>query len=190
MTPLQQQKGFTLIEIIVAVGLFSIVMSMAAGAYLLMVGVNQQAKSISTGIDNLAFALESMARTIRTGTAFSCGTSLNLGDCSSSGNSSFSLVDQNGSTVTYSLTPLGSSQYIQKRTVTSATPPVTSTVSLTDATLVNITAMTFALSGATPASGGDVKQPYVVIVVSGTVLGKTQKLFTIETSAAMRGSDI
>ena len=67
-------KGFSLVELIVAVGLFDIVMSLATGAYLIMISVNRQAQGLATGIDNLSFALESMARTIRTGTNYQCTT--------------------------------------------------------------------------------------------------------------------
>ena len=63
-------SGYTLVELIVAVGLFALVMLLAAGAYLMMIGVNRQAQGIATGIDNLSFALETMTRSIRTGTNY------------------------------------------------------------------------------------------------------------------------
>ena len=177
--PMKNSKGFTLIELIVAVGLFALVMMLASGAYLIVLCVNRQAQSISTGINNLSFALESMTRTIRTGTGYNCG---GTGDCPN-GASSFSLLDDsNGGVpipVTYSL--VGSSIQVNTGGAIST---------LTDPS-VTITSLTFYAVGTSPAPA-DYQQPRVTIVVSGTVSagpGKTES-FTVETGATMRGTDI
>ena len=170
-----RSKGYTLIELIVAMGLFSLIMLLASGAYLILIGANRQAQAISTGIDNLSFALESMTRSIRTGTSYNCG---GLGDCPNGANS-FSLVDDSGTSVTYSL--FGST--IQKMTGNTAS-------TLTDPS-VTISSLTFYAFGTHPAPT-DYQQARVTIIVSGTVSsgpGKTEP-FTIETGATMRGSDI
>ena len=75
-------------------GLFSLVMLLASGAYLVMIGISRQTQSVATGINNLSFALEAMTRTIRTGTNYSCD---NGGDCSNGG-SIFSVRNINGVT--------------------------------------------------------------------------------------------
>ena len=173
--PMTRSKGYTLIELIVAMGLFSLIMLLASGAYLILIGANRQAQAISTGIDNLSFALESMTRSIRTGTNYNCG---GLGDCPNGANS-FSLTDDNGTSVTYSL--VGST--IQKMTGNTAS-------TLTDPS-VTISSLTFYAFGTHPAPT-DYQQARVTIIVSGTVSsgpGKTEP-FTIETGATMRGSDI
>lgn len=166
-------RGYTLIELIVAMGLFAFVMTLSSGAYLLMIGLNRQAQGIATGIDNLSFAIETMTRDIRTGSNYRCG---GLGDCSS-GASSFSFKNASGVDVSYSLV----SSVIQK-TVGSAVS------TLTDPT-VNVSSLAFYATGTTP---GDTQQPHVTIIVSGTVsygAGKSES-FTIETGATMRGSDL
>ncbi|MDE1945523.1 MAG: prepilin-type N-terminal cleavage/methylation domain-containing protein, partial [Patescibacteria group bacterium] len=61
-------RGYTLIELIVAIGLFAVVMTLASGAYLIMIGVNRETEGLATGIDNLSFVLESMTTAMRTGT--------------------------------------------------------------------------------------------------------------------------
>ncbi len=170
-----RSRGYTLIELIVAVGLFAFIMTLAAGAYLMMIGLNRQVQGIATGVDNLSFALESMTRTIRTGTAYDCG---GTGDCPS-GASSFSLKDANGASVSYGLS--GTAIRETKSGVTSV---------LTDPS-VTVSALTFYAHGTKPAPG-DYEQARVTIVVSGTVAagpGKTEP-FTIETGATMRGSDL
>jgi len=168
-----RSRGYSLIELIVAIGLFSIIMTLAAGGYLVMIGSNRHAQGISTGVNNLAFALESMTRNIRTGTQYcAVGPVCTL--------NSFSFVDENGVTVYYSLGAQGSVGNIIRNDGTPA--PITDSS-------INITSLTFYYSGVTP---GDSYQPYVTIIVSGSVSigpGKT-KDFTIETSAVMRGPDL
>ena len=168
--------GYTLVELIVAVGLFSVVMLLASGAYLMMISIGRQAQGISTGINNLSFALEAMTRNIRTGTTYSCG---GLGDCSG-GASSFSFVNADGVSITYSLS--GSTIQETKDSGQST---------LTDSS-VSISALTFYAFGTASAREGDYEQPRVTMIVSGTVSsgpGKTEA-FTVETGATMRGSDL
>lgn len=183
--PMNHSRGFTLIEMIVAVGIFALVMVLVSGAYLIVVGVNRQAQGIATGIDNLSFALEDMTRNIRTGTDYSCSSQPNV-DCSPpSGGHAFYFKNSNGNSIEYSL----SSSALQQQETKNG---VTTTVSLTDPS-VTITSLTFYVYGATPttltSSDG---QARVTIIVSGTVSsgpGATES-FTVETGATMRGSNI
>lgn len=180
---LQKKRGYTLIELIVAVGLFSLVMLLASGSYLMMIGLSRQAQGIAIGIDNLSFATEAMARDIRTGTSYNCG---GLGDCPG-GASSFSFINSSGVLVSYEQ---GTQQGIN-----SIVGDITKDggVALTDPS-VNITSLTFytSESSSQTARQGDYQQPHVTIVVSGTVsyaAGKSEP-FNIETGATMRGSDL
>jgi hypothetical protein len=166
-----------LVELMISVGLFAIVMLLSSGAYLLMIGLNRQAQNISTGIDNLSFALETMTRNIRTGSDYSCGAL--GGDCN--GGTSFSFTNQQGLSVSYSL----SSNALQQL--------VGSTQSrLTDAS-VTVTSLKFYAYGTATTVQADYEQSRVSIVVSGTVssgAGKAPQSFTIETGATMRSSDL
>lgn len=65
-------RGFTLIEMMVSVSIFSIVMLIGVGALLSLVETNRRAQSINSVINNLNAALESMSRTIRVGTNYYC----------------------------------------------------------------------------------------------------------------------
>lgn len=172
---MNNRRGYTLIELIVAVGLFALVMLLASGAYLLMIGLNRQAQGIASGIDNLSFAVETMARNIRTGSNYNCG---GLGDCSGSG--SFSFKNASGATISYNL----SSSAIQETISGNARL-------LTDPLSVTISSLTFYAVG-TGKPPGDHLQPHVTIIISGTVTygaGKTDS-FTVETGATMRGTDL
>jgi len=68
-----QQKGFSLIEMIVSLGIFALVSTMAIGALLMMIATNRQLQAEQSVMSNLSFALDSMTREIRTGYAYFCG---------------------------------------------------------------------------------------------------------------------
>jgi prepilin-type N-terminal cleavage/methylation domain-containing protein len=63
----KKNKGFTLIEMLVAVALFSIVLVVAMGAILTVIDANRKAQTLSSVMTNLNFAIESMTRSIKTG---------------------------------------------------------------------------------------------------------------------------
>lgn len=170
---LRAKRGYTLIELIVSVGLFAIIMMLASGAYLIMINVNRQTQAIATGINNLSFALESMTRSIRTGRSYSQLV----------GPNTFSFIDQSGCSITYGVS---AGRIVQTESGTGC--PSLSNTPLT-APSVNVTSLMFSYSD-TPR--GDDYQPYVTMVVSGTVSsgpGQTEP-FTVETSATMRGTDL
>lgn len=170
-------RGYTLIELIIAVGLFALIMTLASGAYFVMIGVNRQTQGITAGINDLSFALETMTRGIRTGAGYFCGGS---GDCPNGGDS-FSFMNANGAQVSYAL----SSSAIRV-TVNGVSSP------LTDASAVTVTSLAFYVSG-TARPPSDYTQPRVTITVSGTIFpgrGKPPESFTIETGATMRGADL
>jgi prepilin-type N-terminal cleavage/methylation domain-containing protein len=66
------QQGFTLIEMIVSVAIFSIVATITVGALLILISTNQQLQTEQNIMTNLSFALDSMTREIRTGTNYYC----------------------------------------------------------------------------------------------------------------------
>ena len=85
-------KGFTLIEILVAVAIFALVMLIAVGAVLSAVDANRKAQSLNSIVNNLSFALESMIRDMRTGKDYtSCGAN----------NACVEFTDRNGVLVIY-----------------------------------------------------------------------------------------
>ncbi|MDD5318960.1 MAG: type II secretion system protein [Candidatus Pacebacteria bacterium] len=69
-----KSAGFTLIEMIVSVGLFAIVMTIAIGVIVSLLDGNRKAQAISSVVDNLNFAIESMTRDIKTGVHYYCGS--------------------------------------------------------------------------------------------------------------------
>ncbi|KXJ99089.1 MAG: hypothetical protein UZ19_OD1000511 [Parcubacteria bacterium OLB19] len=65
-------QGFSLIEMIVALGIFSIVVTTAVGSLIVVISNNQKLQAEQSAMTNLAFALDSMTREIRMGYAYVC----------------------------------------------------------------------------------------------------------------------
>jgi prepilin-type N-terminal cleavage/methylation domain-containing protein len=68
----KKQSGFTLIEMIVSLGVFSIVVTTAVGAMLMLIANNQRLQAEQSVMTNLAFAIDTMTREIRTGYSYYC----------------------------------------------------------------------------------------------------------------------
>ncbi len=79
-----KHKGFTLIEVMVAVSIFAIVMVVAVGAVLAVVAANKKAQALNSIIDNLNFSMEAMVRDLRTGYNYRCDNDPDPNSCDGS----------------------------------------------------------------------------------------------------------
>src|SRR3989344_1570356 len=70
-------KGFTLLEMIVSITIFTVVALVAVGALLKVVDANKKAQSLKSTINNLNFALDSMSREMRVGSNYFCSETCN-----------------------------------------------------------------------------------------------------------------
>lgn len=108
---MNMKRGFTLIEIMVSVAIFSVVMVIALGALLSISAAERKAETLKSVMTNLNFALEGMSRTIRTGLNYHCDTSNISGgtlvpqDCpnASAGSNYFVVQSNDGTFVAYCL---------------------------------------------------------------------------------------
>jgi prepilin-type N-terminal cleavage/methylation domain-containing protein len=66
----QNNKGFSLIEMIVAVGIFAVVMTISLAALLNLSDIQKKAEALRATNDNLNFSLETMMREIRSGKSY------------------------------------------------------------------------------------------------------------------------
>ncbi|MES2314760.1 MAG: type II secretion system protein [Patescibacteria group bacterium] len=73
-----KSRGFTLIEIIVSLGIFSIVAVIAVGALVRVTSANHQAQAIQSGVNNVSFVLDAISREMRVGTTYSCSVNPSL----------------------------------------------------------------------------------------------------------------
>jgi len=164
-------RGFTLVEMIVAVSIFTIVVFVSVGALLAIADANRKANALRTVMDNLNFAMESMARSIRTGDDYSCSG----GDNCPSGGNSLTFTDQNSQTVTYRYEAATKSISVQKGAgaFTNITSPE-----------VTIDSLTFYVNGV----GSDGAQPRVVISIQGTagIIETLKSSFSVQTTISQR----
>lgn len=71
--------GFTLIEVMISIGLFSVIMIVGITAILGVNNTYRKSRTMRSAIDNLSFIMEDMARNIRLGSNYRC---LNSGSVS------------------------------------------------------------------------------------------------------------
>ena len=64
--------GFTIIEMMVSLALFTIVITIAAGAFLSLIGGSGKLQGEQSIMTSLSFAMDIMTREIRTGTKYYC----------------------------------------------------------------------------------------------------------------------
>lgn len=188
-------KGFTLIEILVAVALFSSVMLIAVGALLSLIDANRKAQSLNSIMNNLNFALENMSRNLRVGTNYHCETLANIGppadidtpkNCINGGKylafeSSKGKLDDNTDQIVYRI--------IDKTLEKSDKGGLTGTFVDITAPEVSIDDFFFYVDGNTV---GDKRQPRVVIVLHGSAGDKerTKTKFNLQTMVSQRLLDI
>lgn len=172
--------GFTLIELMVSVSIFTIVMLISASAVFSIVDANKKTHSLKSVMTNLNFALESMMRDIRVGTAYSCD---GFGDCPTNQGSTFAFtsnkdLDGNGSNddrVEFTL----NSGRIQKRDYKGSFPITAEEIVITN--------FDFYVIG---SAAGDGFQPKVVITIEGySGVGRTRSDFNIQTTVSQRALD-
>ena len=77
-------QGFTLVEVMIAVSLFIIAVTIGIGAVLNMNSAYHKASSTRSLMDNLSFVMEDMTRNLRLGSEYDCDDN---GDCLGGGNS-------------------------------------------------------------------------------------------------------
>ncbi len=65
-------RGFSLIEVLVSLSIFTIVVTISVSALYVLIEGNSRARNSQSIITNLSFALDSMTREIRTGSDFFC----------------------------------------------------------------------------------------------------------------------
>jgi len=187
----KRNAGFTLVEMIVAVALFAIVMTVAAGAIFSIVNANREAQSLNSVISNLNFTVESMLRDIRTGYNYSCldqttlvGGQLgdNPSDCTVDGGHTISFITSDGDQAQYSFD--ATNNQIIKTSRHSTDVPLSGPITAPE---VVITDLTFYVGGTQTANGSSPVQPYVLVRISGHAgVGKNQSDFDIQTFLSQR----
>lgn len=172
----KKSRGFTIVEMTVALGIFTIVLFLASSAFFSIVNADRKSRVIRIGMDNLNLALEDMSRKIKTGTTYKCSDGVGVGDCVLS-NSTLSFSDQNGQRVTYRRAygrwsiPIGCGDdlYAGARGCI-LRAGADGIFKLVTSPEIDIKELKFWVSGSsTYLIGGDKRQPAVVISISGYI---------------------
>src|SRR3989338_3109725 len=148
--------GFTLIELIVALGVFMMVMTITLSAFLNIMDIQKKTEAFRKVNDNLNFAMEAMMREIREGKGYSAA------DCSGA---DFCFTNKDGKAVKYQLNGGG---YMERKEEADEWLRMTSDG-------IKITRLSFFVSGGKTYSSGERQQPLVTISIGGES-GEKEKL--------------
>ena len=77
----KNERGFTLIELMVAVGVFAVAITASSGLFITSLRGQQRTYVVQNLADNARYAMEAMAKEMRMGSGFS-GTTCVGGSCS------------------------------------------------------------------------------------------------------------
>lgn len=194
------RRGFTLIELIVSVGLFTVVVTIAMTAYLRLISIDRKTRALNDVVTNLSFVVDSMERSIRTGTDYDASDSMGLNfPYGGGGANKFSYRNDQIKIVTYILVSTSGGQQAigQCVGVVSTACNGNNAVIITDPR-IDITSMVFYVDGVSTQTGGnswylspggDGKQPIVFFTIKGSIKPDPTSpaaTFTIESAATER----
>ena len=185
----QQKAGFSLIELLVAVTLFVIVMTVSVGTLLALVDANRKAQSLKSVINNLNFALETISRTIRTGDTYYCTTAQSI---ESVNLPSGTLSCATGNTAIVLNNDANPTQRVAYRFINGR---IERRIAMTGMGWIALTAPEVAITDArfyvTGAEGGDGEQPLVTLAIHGETgfSVRTDSSFQVQTTVAQRDLD-
>ncbi len=189
------QAGFTLVELMVSLTLFTIVVLAVVGSLYTVNNSSRKVQAMRIVIDNLNFGIESMSRTIRTGNTVACGGETNLP--SNGGNPNCPFEAESPSNILYIDSTLGVDQKVEYKLYTDATT-LTGTIQKRTQELgsswtnwiaitapeINVEKLSFYVNG---SGTSDAIQPSVMIFIQGiAVAGEETQPFAIQTYLSQR----
>lgn len=172
------RTGFTLVEMMVSVFIFSLILLASIGAVFAVVSANANNQALQSVSNNLNFALESMVRTIRLGYDYRCGDT-NYQNCpltdealdSVNDNLELRLRDSASQEARFRLSGNAIQKYYNGQYVDITSPEV------------QVTRLAFFVDGV----GVNQDWPNVIIVVQGQFKYKNRTIpFSVETMATQR----
>jgi prepilin-type N-terminal cleavage/methylation domain-containing protein len=202
--------GFTLVEMMIAVGLFSVIMTIGIGAILGVNSTHRKTQTMRAVIDNLSFLMEDMARSIRLGDYYYCQdaaptlldltssdpqnpqASLDGEDCSSISFEPFWQFSPSdvANQIVYHITEINDVGTIVKKTETDSISNIGEWDPVTPSEVnIDIVRSGFTVTGAGNAL--DNQQPKATIVLVGTVrISGVSTEFNLQSTVSQRALDI
>ena len=201
----KSNAGFTLIETLVSLALFSVVLVIAGGTIVSVIDVNKRNQAISSVVNNLNYSIDSMIRDIKTGYLYKCdyGGTNTLAELKEDDTSLYnnctntksltlvSTISGDDAVVKYKfIEPADTNGFIQK-TVYDATGNESGNYSITDKNNVTIDAVGFSVKNPDALDCSGVcgyGQPSVFVVIKGKAGNQTIEVskFYVQTFISQR----
>lgn len=173
-------RGYTLIEVIVALSIFGVVMAISGGSLISVLHANNEARATQIVMNNMNFVLEEMSRQIRLGSEHDCGNQNNPGsntsspdtDCSGGGYY-IEFISSVGDTIAYRINGTQIEKQVNAGPFLALTAPE-----------VTINSLKFFVRNTDPT---DNEQPQIMIVVDGEATeGRQRSHFIVQTTLTQR----
>jgi prepilin-type N-terminal cleavage/methylation domain-containing protein len=175
-----KKKGFTLIEIMTALAIFAVVMTISMGSILGIFEANRKSRSLKAVMANINLSLESMSKEMRYGRDYHCGSSGSQTapqNCSG-GDTYMSFLSSGNEQITYRFNGGAIEKQVGNGEFIAVTAPE-----------VLIDNLTFYILG---AGTSDALQPKIIMKIKGhsgtTAKGRSD--FTLQTLVSQRALDI
>lgn len=198
-------RGFTLVEMLVAITLFSVVTLIATGSVLKVSDAYRKAQALENVINNLNFVMETITRDVRVSTAYYCANVATVAGWnavwsqypSTTGRNCFQGINPaSGNALAYmqpgATTPVGYMLLVDATSgigsIMACTSAGSTVCSRLTSPYVDVESLTFFVDG---TGFDDNKQPALVMSLSGKVaLGKQgSSPFTVQTTMVQRVLD-
>ena len=147
-----KKRGFTLIEMLVSVAIFTIVVTIVMGTIVTIVDISRKTRTMTEAMSNLNLAMESMTRTLKTATVITVPNNDGLVEA----------TDQNGDKVKYEVVENaanGNKKGIKKTVQVGIAQPVSDFITSDDLEITGSMVKTFSYN----------EQPKVMISLKGRV---------------------
>ena len=184
-----KKAGYTIIETMIAVAIFTIIVVIGMGALLNANNLYNKSKNMRSIMDSLSYTMDDMSRSLRTGYDYYCiqgGQQVpSYGYAPSSGSNCMGVAfePQGGG-------PVWAYRITQQGTIQKTTDDGNTWVQLTpDEITIDINVSAFSVIGAELPP--DIQQPFVIIRLKGQINYKTITTpFSLQTSVSQRDIDI
>lgn len=210
-------KGFTLVEMLVVLGLFSFIMTLATGALYSTQAVNVRLQDTQSVLDNVNLSMETMSRDIRYGSNFHCAEALGESNillrksCSYKNIGTnhggkflffkpFDAASSSDRVAYYASTTNKGNVILKDEYIVNALGDVSTTTYQITTSNIKIKSLVFYVTGANTLLGNDdvndisdYSQPFITITVSGETIPIKQNAsstkFIIQSSVSSRNLD-
>ncbi len=184
-----KEKGFTLAELIVALGVFLVIMNISLGSIISILDAGRKARSLKSVMTNLNFTVEFLSKELKFGDTYYCGTDttsphVQSRSCTGGANPPLSSITFTTSENVDTIYRLTGTQ-IEKSTDNGQTYIGVTSPEIT------IQDLKFYVFGTAPFTAPDTEQPRILMIVRGFAGPKqtSQSSFIIQTVISQRGLD-